>query len=296
MLTLLKEHEEEARFSKALATIRLDAPIAFTLPERSWRESIDAQKVYTLFDELGFRSLRERARSVLAKSSGLTSQEQGYESTNASGLPEPVPEEVDQTQLAEAAVMLWLISSEFTNPSLDDILAFTKERSFAGAYAALEKQLAELGRVREVYEHIEKPLIPVLRSVEARGVLIDRWVLDTLGEKYRADLKLIEERIHTTAGCVFNVSSPKQLGEVLFDELKLIPERQKKTAGGARSTRESELEKIRDVHPIVGDIIEYRELKKLLSTYIENLPPMLDDENRLHAEFLQSGTTTGRIA
>ncbi|MHB1769940.1 MAG: DNA polymerase [Minisyncoccota bacterium] len=294
ILTLLKEHEEEARFSKALATIRLDAPIAFALPERSWRESIDAQKVYALFDELGFRSMRERARAVLAKSKGLAPHE--YGPADANTMLEPAPEEVDQTLLAEAAVMLWLISSEFTNPSLDDILAFTKERSFTAAYAALEKQLAGLRRVRDVYTHIEKPLIPILRAMEARGVLLDRRVLDTLGEEYRSELTLIEGRIHAAAGRAFNVSSPKQLGEVLFDELKLVPERQKKTAGGARSTRESELDKIRDRHPIVGDIIEYRELKKLLSTYIENLPPLLDAEGRLHAEFLQTGTTTGRIA
>ncbi len=293
-LTLLKEHEEEARFSKALATIRLDAPIAFALPERSWRESIDAQKVYALFDELGFRSMRERARAVLAKSQGLAPHE--YGPADANTMPELAPEEVDQTLLAEAAVMLWLISSEFTNPSLDDILAFTKERSLTAAYAALEKQLAGLRRVRDVYTRIEKPLIPILRAMEARGILLDRRVLDTLGEEYRSELTLIEGRIHAAAGRAFNVSSPKQLGEVLFDELKLVPERQKKTAGGARSPRESALDKIRDRHTLVGDIIEYRELKKLLSTYIENLPPLLDAEGRLHAEFLQTGTTTGRIA
>ena len=294
-VALLKEHEEEARLSKALATIRLDAPIAFALPDRSWRETVDMREVLSLLDELGFRSLRERARNVLIKSSSaLDAQEDAPADGDVP--PEPASEKVDQTQLAEAALMLWLISSEFTNPSLDDILAFTKERSFASAYAALEKQLAELGRVKEVYERIEKPLMPTLRAMETRGILIDLDVLTTLGKKYRAELKIIEDRIHAAAGRAFNVSSPKQLGEVLFDELKLIPQRQKKTAGGGRSTRESELEKIRGAHPIVGDIIEYRELKKLLSTYIENLPPMLDAEHRLHAEFLQTGTTTGRLA
>ena len=109
-------------------------------------------------------------------------------------------------------------------------------------------------------------------------------------------LEKIEKRIHKTAGREFNVSSPKQLGEVLFDELRIIPDKQKKTAGGQRSTRESELEKIRDAHPIVNDILEYRELKKLLSTYIDTLPPLVDAKNRLHAEFLQTGTTTGRMA
>ncbi|MDE2173280.1 MAG: hypothetical protein KGJ31_01595 [Patescibacteria group bacterium] len=297
-IMLLKENEEDARFSKSLATIRLDAPIAFALPGRPWRESVDIQKVLALFDEFGFRSLRERARSVLIKSAGSTDARAGLlESSDlASAVVESLDSEIPSGRLAEAQMMLWLISSEFTNPSPDDILAFTKERTFDAAYVALEKRLIEQGRVHDVYERIEKPLIPIIRKMEARGVLIDPAVLSVLALKYRSELEEIERRIHRAAGRAFNVSSPKQLGEVLFDELKLVPERQKKTAGGARSTRESELEKIRSTHPIVDDIIEYRELKKLLSTYIETLPPMLDAENRLHAEFLQTGTTTGRLA
>ena len=285
MITLLKEHEEDARFSKSLATIRLDAPIAFALPEQPWRETVAVQKILLMCDEFGFRSLRERARSVVGASDKISQTE-----------IEPIQEVVDPERLREGQVMLWLVSSEFTNPSLDDILAFTKERLFENAFVALEKQLIALGKVREVYERIEKPLIPVIEKMETRGVLIDTGMLDDLAKKYRTELEHIEKRIYISAGHEFNINSPKQLGEVLFDELKIIPERQKKTAGGARSTRESEMEKIRDMHPVINDILEYRELKKLLSTYIENLPPMLDEGNRLHAEFIQTGTTTGRLA
>ncbi len=294
MIGLLKEHEEDARFSKSLATIRLDAPIAFTLPEKLWQENVQAQNVSSMCDEFGFRTLRERARNVLAKSSSQGNISFSDSDDARESMPEL--EVVDATRLAQAQVMLWLISSEFTNPSLDDVLAFTKERKFDAAFAALEKQLAEMGRVKDVYEHIEKPLIPIVRQMGERGVLIDTKVLGTLAKKYSVEIKLIEKRIYKSAGHEFNVSSPKQLGEVLFDELKIIPDKQKKTAGGQRSTRESELEKIRDAHPIVNDILEYRELKKLLGTYIENLPPMLDEKHRLHAEFLQTGTTTGRMA
>lgn len=290
-ITLLKEGEEDARFSKSLATIRLDAPIAFTLPEHSWRENVDIQKILTLFDEFGFRSLKGRVHTTLGEQENLSEF-----SDLASLGSESLDSKISPARLAEAQVMLWLISSEFTKPSLDDILAFTKERTFDAACAVLEKQLKDLGRVKEVYEKIEKPLIPVIERMEERGILVDTKVLGELEKKYSAELQQIEKRIYKTAGHEFNVSSPKQLGEVLFDELKLIPEKQKKTAGGARSTRESELEKIRGTHPIVDDILEYRELKKLLSTYIENLPPLLDSEHRLHAEFVQTGTTTGRFA
>lgn len=280
-IALLKEHEEEALFSKSLATIRLDAPIAFTLPEHSWRENIDIQKVFKVFDEFGFRSLRERAKATLGR----------YEE-----FVEPPSEVVDQMRLREAQVMLWLISSEFTNPSLDDILAFTKERTFDGAFAKLNKQLSSMGKVHEVYEKIEKPLIPVLREAEEHGVLIDLSMLKELSKKYRAELEQLEKEIYKIAGHEFNINSPQQLGIVLFDELHIIPERQKKTAGGARSTRESELEKISEGNPIIKKILEYRELKKLLSTYIENLSSLLDTNHRLHAEFLQTGTTTGRLS
>ncbi len=285
MIGLLREHEEDARFSKSLATIRLDAPIAFTLPEHAWRDTLETPKMLAMCDEFGFRTLKERIKTLFRAESA---REETVEL-----LPE---EDVDETRFREAQAMLWLISSEFTNPSLDDILAFAKQRSFDAAYAELEKQVAKLGRVRDVYERIEKPLIPVIRRMEARGVLIDPAMLGKLATEYRAELESIEQRIYKAAGREFNVSSPKQLGEVLFDELGIIPEKQKKTAGGQRSTRESELEKIREMHPIVSDILEYRELKKLLSTYIENLPPLLDGEHRLHAEFLQTGTTTGRMA
>ena len=289
MIGLLKEHEEDARFSKSLATIRLDAPIAFTLPENVWRENIDMQKMLAMCDEFGFRTLKERIKTIFNSKSAPTS---------GVGAPtESVGEEkVDAQRLRETKAMLWLISSEFTNPSLDDILAFTKERTFDAAFVELENQLSTLGRVKDVYEKIERPLIPVIEKIEARGILVDPAVLKALAKEYRAELEKIEKRIYKSAGREFNVSSPKQLGEVLFDELKIIPEKMKKTAGGQRSTRESELEKMLDTHPMISDILEYRELKKLLSTYIDNLPLMLGEDNRLHAEFLQTGTTTGRMA
>ena len=292
-ISLLKEHQEEALFSKALATIRLDAPIAFTLPEHDWRENVDVQKMEALCDEFGFRSLKDRIRTTLAAHHNSSSDARAEPRTSIEVPPE---EEVDDMRFREAQAMLWLISSEFTNPSIDDVFAFTKERTFDAAYSVLEKKIHTLGRVREVYEHIEKPLIPIILKMEERGVGINTSKLDELAKNYSIELRQIEKNIFTAAGHAFNVNSPKQLGEVLFDEMKLIPERQKKTAGGARSTRESELEKIRETHPIIPDILEYRELKKLLSTYIENIPAMLDAEHRLHAEFLQTGTTTGRMA
>ncbi len=287
IVNLLKEHEEAALFSKMLATIRKDAPIAFRLSDTAWRDNPNLSKILPLFDELGFRSLRPRAQAMLG------SQDSEEEAVEEEAQPEEV---VDEQRFREAQVMLWLCHSDFTNPSLEDIKAYANAKDLDTAYAYLEEKLKESGRVQEVWETMEKPLVPVLMQMERHGVLVDVKALTQLKETYAKELAAIEARIHAAAGKEFNISSPKQLGEVLFDDLQLLAKGQKKTATGQRSTRESELEKIRDLHPIVDDILEYREVQKLLSTYVEVLPASLDKNNRLHASFIQTGTTTGRMA
>ncbi|MGB4076210.1 MAG: DNA polymerase [Minisyncoccia bacterium] len=289
IVALLKEHEEDAVFSKMLATIRHDAPIAFRLEDCAWKDGDTLPGILKLFDDLGFRSLKPRVIAALgAHEEAVTEEEQAVEED----AEEPIPE----LRFREAQAMLWLQHSEFTNPTKDDILAYAEHDTFDAAYGALEAKLAELPEVREIYETIEKPLIPVLMNMERHGVLVDRRALKTLGKRYRAEVNTVAARIYKAAGKEFNVSSPKQLGEVLFDDLGLIAKGQKKTATGQRSTRESELEKIRELHPIVDDILEYREIQKLLSTYIDAIEPLLDEKERLHTAYIASGTTTGRMA
>jgi len=286
MINLLKEHEEDARFSKMIATIRLDAPIAFKLPTSVFIDTAKLPKILALFDELGFRSLRPRAQGVF-----------GGAGDEADEPEEALPAEtIPPERLAEAKLMLWILHSEFTNPEPDDILAFAKVESFDAAYSALEERLAKTGRLQEVYERLEKPLIPIVSGMETHGIRVDAKALAKLSKDYGSELAKIEQRIHKAAGKEFNVASPKQLGDVLFDTLELKVAGQKKTAGGQRSTKESELEKIRGLHPIVDDILEYRQIQKLLGTYIDAIPPLLDTDSRLHAKFLQAGTTTGRMA
>jgi DNA polymerase-1 len=125
---------------------------------------------------------------------------------------------------------------------------------------------------------------------------VDVEYLKKLGKEYHAQLDALEKSIWKMAGKEFNVASPKQLGEVLFTDLGLKAKNQKKTGTGALSTKESELEKLREAHPIIGEIIKYRELAKLLGTYIDTIPDQVDGSGRLHAHFLQAGTTTGRMS
>ncbi|MBP7741544.1 MAG: hypothetical protein KA104_02545 [Candidatus Pacebacteria bacterium] len=288
MIGLLKEHEEDALFSKSMATIRTDAPIAFSIPKKEWRDDMKQERIFAVFDEFGFRTLRARVRTL----TGETDEE--GEAANLE--EEETEDQADPEKLKEAKVMLWLLYSEFTNPGYDDVLGFTKTHTFEEAYKELTKRLAEIPSLLRVYEEIEKPLIAIVDQMRVCGVRIDVDVLEKLRSTYRAELEGIEKGIYEMAGREFNVSSPKQLGEVLFDELGLIVKGQKKTATGQRSTKESELEKIQDLHPIIGEVLKYRGLQKLLGTYIEAIPPLLDGDNRLHAEFLQTGAVTGRMA
>lgn len=290
IIGLLKEHEEDAMFSKMLATIRIDAPIAFKLPDAVWHDGTALPRILELFEEVGFRSLRARARAVFHAEAEEEAQERAEEGIAVQ------EEEIPSERLDQAKVLLWLLASDFTNPTLDDVLAYAKANTFEEAYKTLEEKVKETGRLGEVYTEIELPLIPILREMEKHGVLIDRAAMEELKKKYREELNSCEANIYKLAGKEFLISSPRQLGDVLFDDLGLKAKGQKKTATGQRSTRESELEKIRDLHPIVDAILEYRQIQKLLSTYIESIPPLLDDENRLHAEFISSGTTTGRMA
>lgn len=290
MIQLLKDHEEDALFSKMLATIRTDAPIAFKIPKKEWKDEMKQERIFALFDEFGFRTLRQRVRLLTDQTD--EEGEQAMEEMEA----EETAESVDQGKLREAKVMLWLLYSEFTNPDYDDILGFTKTNTFDDAYAELTRRLGEIPTLQTLYDSIEKPLIPIVEEMGHYGVRIDRALMESLRSTYQAELDGIEKTIFNLAGHEFNVSSPKQLGEVLFDELELVVKGQKKTAGGQRSTKETELEKIRELHPIVEEVLKYRGLRKLLGTYIEAIPPLLDSDDRLHAQFLQTGAVTGRMA
>ncbi len=318
VINLVRDGEEEAKFSKMLATIRRDAPIDFVVPEKVWRESVKLEKVLPLFTELEFRTLATRMRDLFGGKAGVAleansrraakSAQGGDESAGASEasddsaesfesnmLTERVLEDVPPAELRKVSIAAWVLNSNIPDAGLEEILDFTKKDTFAEArdyiFAELEKQ-----GMMKIYRGIEEPIIPIVDRMEKRGVKIDPIYLGGLSKAYHATMNGLEKEIWELAGREFNVASPKQLGEILFDVLKLETKGLKKTSGGARSTKESELEKLRDAHPIIGKVLEYRELAKLVSTYIDTIPTMLDTEQRLHTTFVQNGTTTGRMS
>ena len=159
----------------------------------------------------------------------------------------------------------------------------------------LEKQLREQGAY-DLFHDIEMPLVPVLAQMEFNGVRIDTDALRETSALYTQRLQEIEQEIYSLAGQPFNISSPKQVGEMLFDTLK-ISAKAKKTKGGQYSTSEEVLESLRDKHPVVGRILDYRGLKKLLSTYIDALPALINPRTgRIHTSFNQTVTATGRLS
>jgi DNA polymerase-1 len=284
---LVVDNEESARFSKSLATIRRDAPITFVQPDHPWRIEDHITTIDSLCDALEFRSLKGRLRSAARTEEGLSEPSEQGGGTR---------QEVDAAVLEETSVALWLLRSDLTSPTFDDILQYAEAKDFETARTKIFAELKKTGRLADVYDHIEKPLIPVIHRMNETGIYVDISYLSSLSREYGDELSKIAARIYAHAGREFNINSPKQLGDVLYDELQITPVRQKKTATGARTTREEELAKMAHLHPVIADVLAYRELQKLLSTYIDKIPALIAADKRLHAEFLQAGTTTGRMS
>lgn len=278
VVKLVEEGEEEALFSKTLATIRRDAPCVYEKPETPWLESIDISQYEAMCDKYEFRSLRSKLERMR-------------------GAPEAAEEakvEVAFDDLEELRVMVHLLHSEMTNASVIDIQNVTGKKTAVEMKAYLEEELKQQ-KLWPLFVDVERPLMPRIRDMEVNGITLDVKELKVLSEHLHIEVKKLEKEIYTLAGMEFNIGSPKQLSEVLYEKLNLGT-KIKKTATGAKSTNATELEKIRDEHPIVDKISTYREMMKLLSTYIDSLPQYVKEDGRIHAHFIQTGAGTGRFS
>ncbi|MES2409533.1 MAG: DNA polymerase [Patescibacteria group bacterium] len=293
---LLANNKDEAVFSKMLATIRRDAPIDFKLPETTWREHIVIDDVKNMLKSFDFRSMVPRVDVVFGGASE-TKQKESKEN-----FPSPLDKgeagrglSLSDEEIEKLKIATFVLNSTINNPELSDILAFSEHEDADEAKKNILKEIKNKG-LEFVYEKIELPLIPIIKKMHDVGVAIDAEYLKKLSKDYHKELDKIDKKIFEHAGHEFNVDSPKQLGVILYDELNLVGKNMKKTAGGAKSTKESELEKLRELHPIIPLIMEHRELAKLLGTYIDVIPTLLDDEGRVHPTFIQTGAATGRMA
>jgi len=204
-------------------------------------------------------------------------------------------------------ILVWLLDSERKNYEFFSIAKFFLgqeiDDSFAGSLSKLiplwetiKNKITALG-LENVWETEEKPLIPVISSMEKHGILIDKNWLEKLSKQAEKEINILEKKIYRLSGKEFNISSPKQLSEILFEDLKISSSDLKKTATKKISTNANELLKIRSSHPIISLIIEYRGIEKLKNSFLDTLPAFINPKtNRIHTIWKQTGTATGRLS
>ena len=198
----------------------------------------------------------------------------------------------------DTALAAYLISSTDSDYQPEDLSLRYLGKSFSGSEACfrlkepLENELEKLG-MTELFRSVEMPLCEVLASMEIAGMYVDKKALADFGEELSVKIEDLKKSIWDLAGDEFNINSPKQLGEILFDKL-LLPYGKKTKTGW--STNAEVLEKLRSKHPIVDQILEYRELTKLKSTYTDGLQKVIAPDGRIHTNFQMTVTATGRLS
>ena len=329
---LLKKYKNDAMLGKKLVTLVRDVDIGVSLEDCKVPVA-DNKKLREIFEKFGFKNLAARLDEVEKKQQGslltppLTPPRKGGETKTISS---PARGEVRRggsevfvitpqgtfghdlkailrvtTCELQTPVFDTMIASYLLNPGsrVHDFESIARERNSAADISTLapllKKELANEG-LWHVFSEIEMPLIPVLTEMERIGIKVDAPYLTKLSKEFVRELEVLTKKIHGHAGQEFNISSPLQLREILFEKMKLAPTagRIKKTAkGGVASTAAGELEKLRGTHPIVDLIFEYRELAKLQSTYTDALVDLVDKKDgRVHTTFNQAVTATGRLS
>ena len=226
------------------------------------------------------KRLPEAAAAIVRLASALAAQ-----------VAEAVPMEhhvlADDPALGGAVTPEMLFASPQPTPSHQTLLP--------SRTAAEGSAVASSPTLLNVYKTIDLPLVPVLFRMEETGVRIDPTVLRDMGSRLTIDIDTLAERIYTDSGHRFNINSPKQLGDVLFNRMDL-PKPMKYGKGKVVSTAQDVLEELAENHPIAALVIEHRQLQKLKSTYLDQLPSLADAEGRIHTTFNQVGTATGRLS
>ena len=290
----VQEQVENIRFSKFLATIKTDVPIAFDAPSLLCQEK-DWERLAPLYRDLEFNSLLKQApatqSSLPSGRGGVGSKKAKPQEATLDLFADPLPlryhsdttpmMSVETQESVEGRLVSYLLNPEVAyNPSLPIQWETLKADS----------------ALWNLYQEVELPLSAVLREMEKAGVRIDVDMLKRAEQQLNEELQVLEQDIYAAAEATFNINSPKQVGEVLFDQLKLDA-KAKKSKTGQYSTSEEVLLALKPKHHVVGMILEYRELKKLISTYISALPTYINPETgKIHTTYNQTVTATGRLS
>ena len=307
----VQEQVENIRFSKFLATIKTDVPISFDAQSLVCQEK-DWERLAPLYRALEFNSLLKQAPASLANTplpiakgskkakpqeatldlfaAMETATDSAQES--ASGTPaDPLPHRYH----SDTTPMMGVAAEESVEGRLVSYL-LNPEVAYNPAQPIQWDTLKADSALWNLYQEVELPLYQVLREMERAGVRIDVDMLKQAEEQLSKELATLEQQVYAAAETTFNINSPKQVGEVLFDQLKLDA-KAKKSKTGQYSTSEEVLLALKPKHPVVGMILEYRELKKLISTYISALPTYINAETgKIHTTYNQTVTATGRLS
>ncbi|MCR4664006.1 MAG: DNA polymerase I [Paludibacteraceae bacterium] len=273
---------EQIRFSYFLATIRTDVPVGFD-EEVLLRQEPDWSALTPLYEQLEFRSLLRNAPAKTSAAPVSPAKKTRQEATlDLFATAESAPqEETSSYDTIENRLCSYLLHSELPfNPSVEP------------DWGALKKDPA----LWNLYQEVELPLVQVLRDMENAGVRFDTDLLTQAEKQLTAELISLEQRIYELAGTTFNVNSPSQVGDILFDKLHLDP-KAKRQKSGKYSTSEEVLLPLRNRHPVIPLILEQRELKKLISTYVSALPSYINPATgKIHTTYHQTVTATGRLS
>ena len=283
----VQEQVEDIRFSYFLATIKTDVPIDFDA-QALVRQEKDWDRLAPLYRELEFHSLLKQAPNNEEKTLNSKFKIQNSKKNEATldlfaafDAPE-TPDEQPQPQASlEGRLVSYLLNPE---------VAYNAQQPIQ--WEALKADSA----LWNLYNEVELPLAEVLREMEQAGVRIDVEMLRQAEQQLNAELQTLEQQIYAAAGTTFNINSPKQVGEVLFDQLQLDA-KAKKSKTGQYSTSEEVLLSLKPKHAVVGMILAYREIKKLISTYISALPTYIHPQTgKIHTTYNQTVTATGRLS
>lgn len=302
--TKLEAGKDSAYLSKKLAKIMFNAPVQLSdLPDFA----INKAKIIEGLKKLEFNSLIKKVGNETDLGVPETIRDDRHATSRESTILNSPKDTViswdikslmhDNKDIAEkilAGKPFWDLGQAafLINPLLrDQPTLVVPEEEYAKQYEELQKT----PRLYGVLTKLDLPLIPILYKMEKKGMLVDRTYFKNLHKEYVVEVSRLEKDVWKLAGKEFNLNSPIQLSEVLFADLRLPTKGIKKTSRGY-STGAKELEKLKDLHPVVGKIIEYREAAKLLSTYIIPIPDLADAESRIHTTFTQNVTATGRLS
>jgi len=207
--------------------------------------------------------------------------------------------------IIDTEIAAWLANPELRDYALERVAYETADRALSSEPASWPAAIWRLAPLLEdrlrtsgltgLFADMEMPLVPVLAAMERTGIRVDTRTIDDLLTVAQHDVARLEQEIWKLAGGEFNINSPSQLADVLFTKLA-IRGKVRRTSGGAPSTAAPELEKLRDEHPIVDLVLQYRELAKLKTTYIEPFPSLVGADGRMHTTYHQAGTATGRLS